>query len=146
MTQTIRFYKTKGPYGAFSNFSRHAIFVDGKIWRTSEHYFQAMKRGDPALQEEIRRTIRPGDAAMMGRDRSHPILEGWDEFYRVDYMMEALRAKFTQHPDLRELLLSTGDAELVEDSNVDYYWGCGERGTGENMLGKLLMKLRKEIK
>lgn len=58
-------------------------------------------------------------------------------------MYEAVYAKFTQHEDLRRKLLESGDAILIEDSPVDYYWGCGSDGTGKNMLGKTLMAIRK---
>ncbi len=60
-------------------------------------------------------------------------------------MFKAVRAKFTQHPDLRARLLATGNAELVEHTKNDAYWGDGGDGTGENMLGKILMKVREEL-
>jgi len=61
-------------------------------------------------------------------------------------MRRALRAKFTQHPDLRTLLLGTGDEEIVENAPGDYYWGCGKDGSGKNRLGALLMELRAELR
>jgi ribA/ribD-fused uncharacterized protein len=105
----IKFYKTltQEKYGAFSNFSQHAIFVDGKIWKTSEHYFQAMKFKPTFIDliEKIRVAKTPANAAALGRDPAvAPYMrEQWDEKYRVLFMKEALYAKFTQHPDLREL-------------------------------------------
>ena len=60
-------------------------------------------------------------------------------------MREALRAKFTQHPDLKELLLRTGSAQLVEHTANDNYWGDGGDGSGKNRLGILLMELRAEL-
>ncbi len=61
-------------------------------------------------------------------------------------MLDALRAKFTQHEDLRELLLSTGNAQLVEHTASDRYWADGGDGSGKNMLGVLLMRLRDELR
>ena len=61
-------------------------------------------------------------------------------------MGEVLRAKFTQHPQLRSLLLSTGDAELVEHTANDNYWADGGDGSGKNRLGQLLMELRSELR
>ena len=61
-------------------------------------------------------------------------------------MRRAVRAKFEQHPDIRAVLLGTGDEELIEDAPNDYYWGCGEEGTGKNMLGKILMEVRGELR
>jgi ribA/ribD-fused uncharacterized protein len=68
----------------------------------------------------------------------------WDDV-KVNIMYEVVKAKFTQHEILRETLLSTGEATLVEDSPTDYFWGCGSDGTGKNMLGKVLMRVRKEL-
>jgi N-glycosidase YbiA len=61
-------------------------------------------------------------------------------------MREAVRRKFEANPGIREVLLSTGDAELVEKTTGDYYWGCGTDGTGKNMLGKILMEVRGELR
>lgn len=141
----IEFYTTTGEYGAFSNFSRHAIFLDGKRWPTSEHYFQAQKFLDPSLQETIRMTKRPMEAANLGRSRKNPLRRDWDSV-KDNVMRRALRAKFTQHEELRALLLSTGDALLVEHTANDSYWGDGGDGSGKNRLGQLLMELRKQLR
>jgi ribA/ribD-fused uncharacterized protein len=60
-------------------------------------------------------------------------------------MYNGLKAKFTQNEKIKRLLLSTQDKILIEDTNSDYYWGCGKNKTGKNMLGILLMKLREEL-
>jgi len=65
----------------------------------------------------------------------------WEEV-KEDVMRRALRAKFTQHDDLRVLLLETGEAVIVENAPGDLYWGIGRDGTGKNRLGALLMELR----
>ena len=61
-------------------------------------------------------------------------------------MLEALQAKFTQHPELRDVLLATGDANLVEHTDNDAYWADGGDGSGKNMLGKLLMRVREQLR
>ena len=61
-------------------------------------------------------------------------------------MFEAVRAKFTQHEELRKILLATGDAEIVEHTRKDNYWGDGGDGSGRNMLGKTLMLVREELR
>ena len=61
-------------------------------------------------------------------------------------MLDALRAKFTQHEELKATLLGTGDAILVEHTANDSYWGDGGDGSGKNRLGQLLMKLREELR
>lgn len=53
--------------------------------------------------------------------------------------------KFQTHPDIRSILLSTGDTELIEDTSDDYDWGCGTKMTGKNKLGKILMKVREKL-
>lgn len=61
-------------------------------------------------------------------------------------MKIAVTAKFTQHEKLKRRLLDTGDAILIENTKKDYFWGCGEDGSGENNLGKILMEVRKELR
>lgn len=142
---TIHFYTVTADYGCFSNFSRHPIFLDGKRWPTSEHYFQAQKFAGTEFAEEIRLAKRPMEAANLGRSRRHPMRADW-ESVKESVMYAALRAKFTQHEDLRSILLGTGDAILVEHTANDAYWGDGGDGRGRNRLGHLLMRLREELR
>jgi ribA/ribD-fused uncharacterized protein len=141
----INFYSTAGEYGCFSNFSRHSIFLKGKRWPTSEHYFQAQKFAGTEHEEAVRLCKKPGEAAAMGRDRKRPLRRDW-ESVKEQVMLEALRAKFTQHNDLKAILLGTGDAVLVEHTAKDSYWGDGGDGSGKNRLGQLLMKVRDELR
>ena len=138
--EPIRFYKVNAPYGAFSNFSRHAIEVNGKIYPTSEHYYQSQKFIDVQSQETIRLAATPRIAADLGRTLPHLRFD-WDDV-KIDVMILALEAKFTQHHDLKELLLSTKDRTLIEASPTDYYWGEGADKSGQNHLGRLLMLQR----
>ncbi|HEY1110322.1 MAG TPA: NADAR family protein [Opitutaceae bacterium] len=140
----ILFYRVNEPYGAFSNFSPHPFQLKDKVWPTSEHYFQAQKFAGTEHEEEIRLIVSPMVAARAGRSRKRPFRADWATV-RDDVMREALRAKFTQHADLRELLLSTGDARLVEHTTNDSYWGDGGDGSGRNRLGELLMELRADL-
>jgi ribA/ribD-fused uncharacterized protein len=65
---------------------------------------------------------------------------------KVQVMREAVLAKFTQHDDLRALLLSIGETNLVEHSRNDSYWGDGGDGSGKNMLGRILMEIREQLR
>lgn len=141
MSVTINFYRERDAFGYFSNFSKHSVEIDGKSWPTSEHYFQAMKFADPALQERVRKAATPSIAAKLGRDRGNPLRSDW-ESVKEDVMRKAIRAKFTQHPNLKLLLLDTANAKLVEQTKNDSYWGDGGDGSGKNRLGFLLMELR----
>jgi ribA/ribD-fused uncharacterized protein len=84
-------------------------------------------------------------AARLGRSRKKKLRRDWDSA-RIDIMRVALRAKFEQHDELRALLLSTGEAKLVEHTDNDGFWGDGGNGSGQNMLGQLLMQLRAELR
>jgi ribA/ribD-fused uncharacterized protein len=75
----INFYSNRvEPYGVFSNFAAYGFEADGKFWPTSEHYFQAQKFLDDSYKEQIRQTPSPMTAALMGRDKQHPIRSDWD--------------------------------------------------------------------
>lgn len=141
----INFYSTKGKYGCFSNFSRHSIILEGKVWPTTEHYFQAKKFEGTPHEEAVRKASSPREAADMGRDRSRPLRADW-ESVKDDVMRAAVRAKFTQNHNIRDVLVLTGDAVLVEHTTNDAYWGDAGDGSGKNMLGKILMEIRSELK
>jgi N-glycosidase YbiA len=142
--KVINFYSTKDEYGFFSNFAAYPIKLKGKVWPTSEHYFQAQKFAGTEHEESIRRETSPMIAARMGRDRKKKLRPDWERV-KDSIMREAVLAKFTQHHDLKEKLLSTEDALLVEHTENDNYWGDGGDGSGKNMLGKILMSVREEL-
>ena len=142
---TICFYGTRTQYGCFSNFSRHGFELDGVWWPTSEHYFQAQKFAGTPHADQIREVKTPKDAARMGRDRSRPLRSDWERV-KDDIMRKAVLRKFETHADIREVLLSTGDAPIVENAPGDYYWGCGADGSGKNMLGQILMEVREILR
>lgn len=78
MLETIYFYLTDAPYGEFSNFASFPILLDGKLWPTTEHYFQAQKFAGTEHAEQIRLEFSPMKAARMGRDRKRPLRPDWD--------------------------------------------------------------------
>ena len=120
--KTILFYRVNEEFGEFSNFAPFPIKIGGRVWPTSEHYFQGQKFSGNGHEETIRQAKSPMIAARLGRSRAHTLRPDWATV-KDDIMREALRAKFTQHPRLRSLLLSTGDAALVEHTRNDSYWG-----------------------
>jgi ribA/ribD-fused uncharacterized protein len=142
--RVIKFYKVKEQFGCFSNFAAYPVELDGKVWPTSEHYFQAQKFAGTEFEEEIRRVKSPMIAARMGRDRSKPLRADWERV-KDEVMRRAVLAKFTQHAALRDTLLATGDAILVEHTRNDSYWGDGGDGQGRNMLGRILVSVREEL-
>ena len=114
------------------------------FWPTAEHYFQAQKFEAPEMRDRIRRAPTPKEARTFGQSRAAPIRGDWD-VARDSVMLQALRFKF-RVAAARDLLLSTGDRDLVESSPYDYYWAAGQDGTGENKLGQLLMQVRAELR
>lgn len=142
--RVIKFYRTGDAYGEFSNFAAFPIQLKGVEWPTTEHYFQAQKFAGTQHEEAVRFADSPMTAAKMGRERSRPLRADW-ESVKDDIMREAVLAKFEQHPTLLGLLLSTGDAEIIEHTKNDAYWGDGGDGSGLNMLGRILMEVRQRL-
>ncbi len=142
----IEFYRERdAPYGCFSNFSKHSFTLGGKPWQTVEHYFQAQKFPGTPQEEAIRLAPDPMTAKNLGNDRTVPLRADWDAV-KDDVMREAVRAKFSQHPDIRAVLLGTDTETLIEAARNDSYRGSGPDGKGKNMLGQVLMEVRDELK
>ena len=141
----IKFYKVNDDYGFMSNFAPYPFSDGGKIWPTSEHYFQAQKFLVPQIQEKIRQIVSPMDAALEGRNRQNPLRPDWEEV-KDKVMLQALRMKFSQNPEIAKELLATGDAIIIEHTRNDAYWADGGDGSGKNKLGLLLMQVREELK
>lgn len=147
--QEIHFYRaSEKPYGVFSNLFKRDIEFEGEVYPTSEHAYQAGKARKPVVRDWILAAPTPALLAMAAHGLySWDINSDWAKV-KFDRMRRVLRVKFIQHPDLLEILLSTGDARLVEaatvDNAVNRLWG-EVNGKGKNMLGELLMEVRTEL-
>ena len=135
-----------GKYRFLSNFYVADITYGGKIYSSAEHAYQAAKTSDEKQQELIRSAASPGGAKRLGRWAN--LIPEWEEV-KYDVMWNVLWNKF--HKSQLEIpLLDTGDAILIEGNHWhDNTWGvchCDKCGVGENHLGRLLMKLREELK
>ena len=146
----IPFYRSnEKPYGAFSNLFRRSMIFEGREFPTAEHAYQAGKARKESVREWILSAPSPSLVAMAAHGLyTWDISPNWSKT-KFDRMRDVLRAKFTQHEDLKTLLLATGDARLVEagrtDNLVNRTWG-EVNGTGLNMLGVLLMEVREELR
>ena len=140
----IRFYHSDQPWGEFSNFSQHSIYIDGINWKTVEHYYQASKFSEVHLHELIRIAASPTLAKEIAKKHSSERIKNW-ESVKESVMKLGLMAKFSQHPELRTLLGSTGQHRLVEFTSNDEYWGENSEGIGANRLGILLMEVRSQL-
>ena len=147
----------------FSNFYPRDAWYKGTFYKTAEHAYQAQKFNytpiDPSLIAEVNRAYyhvvsapTPRLASELADKYRNFAVPSWhkaDETgnkLKDKVMFEILKDKFTRHKDLQNKLLETEDARLVEDSKIDSYWGRGLDGKGKNQLGRLLMKIRKDIR
>lgn len=138
MPTEINFYKKNEENEWLSNFYESPQTIDGITYPTNEHYYQSQKSKDPKTREWIASSSTPREAK--NRGNSCTLRDDWDT-YKIEVMYNGLRAKF-KNPELRQKLLDTGDAILHEDSPTDMVWGK----LGKDLLGKLIMAVRDEIK
>lgn len=131
----------RGEYSFLSNFYPVPHGVYG--YATVEHFFVAMKSTDAGYRTRVRACATAKDAKRM--DRTVKLREDW-EAIKNDVMLTGLRFKFKPDSDLARQLLATGD-EVIEEANTwhDTYWGICN-GVGHNMLGKMLMTVREELR
>lgn len=127
-----------------SRSSSHSIKLDDKEWPSVEHYFQAMQFIDEPYQEKIRLSGNSEQAIKLGKSwfkKKRPDLKQ----VRTTLMTRAIYIKCRTHPEVQTRLIETGDIKLVENSQFDYYWGCGRDHRGENHYGKVLMNVRAKL-
>lgn len=145
----IKFYRAnEKPYGVFSNLFRRPIAFEDTTFATAEHAYQAGKARRPEVRAWLMAAPSPALLAMAAHGLYQwDIAPSWSRI-KFDRMRAVLCAKFTQHEDLRETLLSTGSDRLVESATVDNavnrLWG-EVNGAGKNMLGVMLMELRTQL-
>ena len=145
------YFNSRTPYfDIFSNFYDEPLKIEGEIWKTGEHFYQAAKFAKNGLQEDanIYRIIveaeTPGTAKRLAdeyfseenKERSHQALRTFQA------MATMLNVKFAPGTLARKRLMQTGDLELVHLSSSDFFWGQNRKGEGKNLLGKALMQMR----
>ena len=136
--------KFDGKYRFLSNFFGETFTFEGRVWKSVEHAYQAYKFfPNEEMMDRIANAPTASMAKKLGKQKG--IRSDWDEC-KIDIMTKLVRRKFESSYYLRSLLIKTNDEELVEGNWWgDTFWGkC--YGNGENHLGKILMKIRDEIK
>lgn len=143
-----------------SNFSAFSLKWRGRRFDTSEaaYHWERFATGQsspdrgPAhgsMAAEIADMIQFADSAhqafKIAQENKYLQRPDWDDV-KVDHMRTILRAKANQHEYVRRKLLATGERELIENSWRDAFWGWGSDGNGQNMLGKLWMEVRRELR
>ena len=146
--------KFEGRYRFLSNFYPCEVEHQGITYPSNEHYYVAMKVNDQQLingiyytpgdfREMLSKMINPGAVKRLGQKIK--IRKDWDS-KKLEIMNWGVRYKFNNNKILKELLLSTGDDELIEGNYwKDTYWGVCN-GIGKNHLGKILMEVRRELR
>lgn len=130
---------------AFNNFSALAIEFEGKLYPTAEHDYQAAKCTDPQGKEEIKLSRSPSKAKEISNVKYKLAKqENWNDI-KLGVMEKILRTKLAQHQEVHVALIRSGNEKIIEASPNDYFWGCGQEGSGQNQLGKLWMKIRSEL-
>ena len=148
-SEVISFMRNSDTYGIFSNMFPCTLVINGRIYRTSEAVYQALKFADPVIQESIRVQVSPVAARNIGR-KSSGIRPDWKEV-RISVMQDVIMEKIRQHPDsFRRRLIETGIKDIVEMSYKDTFWGAkptsgGTYLIGQNWLGRCLMAMRELV-
>ncbi len=129
-------------YKFLSNLHSAPVLFDGIVYKNSEAAFQAQKTLD--LEERMQFASINGRAAKI-KGKKVKLRPDW-EAVKDDIMYRVCLAKFSQNEDLKEKLLATGE-EYLEEGNAwgDQYWGAVD-GVGQNRLGKILMRIREELR
>ena len=154
----VLFWKDDEEYGQFSNWYRRKFVIDDFEYLFVEQYMMAQKAKlfhDSKRYTAILRANSPRECKNLGKEVTPFDSTTWDAA-KYDIVKTANRAKYEQNPDLKALLLNTGDAILAEASPKDRIWGIGmdaasaaEAGPynwkGQNLLGESLMELREEF-
>lgn len=133
----------QGAYRFLSNFWPADVHLDDRLYPSVEHAYQAAKTLDESERRSVRNAHSPGQAKRLGQRATKRA--DWNEV-KLSVMENLVREKFTRHAVFREKLLATGDAEIVEGNSWgDRFWGVC-KGVGENHLGKILMRVREELR
>ena len=150
------FKRDRGDFGFLSNFHDAPVLMDGELWRSTEFYYQTQKSHSSDYRDAIRQASGASHAKALGtdprhsqkamkrswfKDRTELLRSDWNDV-KLEIMRAAALAKFTQNLDLQAMLLATADAEIIEDSTHDPFWGIGTDGQGPNWMGRILMEVR----
>jgi ribA/ribD-fused uncharacterized protein len=149
----IAFTKVKKPFGWMGNMSPHPVEHEGKVYRTAEALFQALRFNEGEIREAIRAEKSPMSAKMVAKKHRKEMRVFPESTADLEIMGNVVTLKLKQHPELQKELLDTGDELIVEDCTKRdrgsaRFWGAvlvdGE-WQGENKLGKIWMGLRAKL-
>lgn len=133
------------PNHLLASYSKHAFVLDDFEWPSVEHYYQAMKFDDAEYREQIRQAPHPAEASKLGKSKGHKKRKGWHKV-SVTYMTRGTYIKCRTHPEAAQMLLNSGQREIKDLSQYDYFWGSGRDMRGDNTFGKMLMGVRHKLR
>lgn len=133
------------PLNPLSSYSRHGFELDDDDWPSVEHYYQGMKFKPGEMRDAIRDCDHPAKAQKLAAQNKKHVRNDWKKVKEV-IMTRGIYTKCRTHPDAANALLATKDQKIVENSQFDYYWGCGRDGRGHNTFGKVLMAVRSRLR
>jgi len=148
----IAFTKVALPFGWLGNMSAHKITYGGRTWRTAEALFQALRFEDETIINAIHAATSPMTAKMIAKKNKKSMIIEKIGAEDLDNMRMVLRLKIEQHPHLRNELLATKDAAIIEDTSKRAShspWGAKYKDqiwVGDNLLGRLWMEVRDELR
>ena len=141
----IKFYRASGKYGFLSCLYKKSLIFEGILFPSGEHAYQYGKFRDEDTRNWAMESPKPHLLSILAHGLfAWDIVSNWSRI-KVNRMYNVLKVKFSDS-ELKNKLLDTRDSILIENSKNDAFWGIGKTGKGKNMLGKLLMKVREEIK
>ena len=140
----ICFFSQSETHREFSNFAPFAIDLDGAWWATVD-YYRAQKFTNADLPQSIRQAERPIIAKTLADANKAAIRPHW-EAIKDEVMYRAVRRKFELRPALKAVLLATGEEDIAEANPADNYWGTGRDSTGLNKLGKIMSRIRADLR
>ena len=138
----IPYYESS--FFALHNFSAHSIVYKGAVYPTVEHAYHSSKFDDVDIKKEIQQAGNPLLAYTLGQKYASARKSNWDEI-KVNVLYEIIKEKVKQYDEVKNVLLSTGNDEIIEVNPNDDFWGNGIDGNGQNNTGKILMRIRQEL-
>ena len=136
-------------YDATENLSRFAdtpFLLEDRLWPTVEHYYQALKFLNKETQQTILELKSPEQAIKFAKRwrNKFKVRKDWNNI-KTTVMTRAIYTKCRTYPDIAEKLIATANEAIVENSQFNYFWGCGRDKRGNNHYGKILMNVRDKL-
>ncbi len=143
--EAVYFYTPE--FYALDNFSAHTVNIWGIDFPTAEHAYQWKKYSvsHPEIAKSILEAKSAHGVKVISNQNKDKTLAIFHK-EKTTVMEEILRAKAAQHEDVREKLFKTGERTIIENSPTDSFWGIGSDDKGENMVEKIWMKIREDLK